>query len=122
MPTVDVEKKVLLTIWLLAKLETFLACGDRFGVSRSSAHYIFKQIVVILSSLVDEYIIWPNQRQCEETARIFEERSGIPNVIGAIDGTHIFIKQPVGNSIDYYNRYQCHSVVLQVVCNANKKL
>ncbi|KAJ8930821.1 hypothetical protein NQ314_016353 [Rhamnusium bicolor] len=54
--------------------------------------------------------------------QIFRGRSrGIPNVIGAIDGTDIFIKQPFGNAVDYYNRYQSHSVILQAVCDANKK-
>ncbi|XP_073971487.1 uncharacterized protein [Rhodnius prolixus] len=37
--------------------------------------------------------------------KVFEERSyGISNVIGAIDGCHIPIKQPVRNAIDFYNR------------------
>lgn len=42
-------------------------------------------------------------------------------MIGAIDGCHIYIKQPVGNTVDYYNRHQSHSVILQGVCDARKR-
>ena len=37
----------------------------------------------------------------------------IPGIIGAIDGSHIPIKQPPGNSQDFYNRKQFHSIILQ---------
>jgi len=38
----------LLTIWLLAHPETFLAAGDRIGVARSTAHDIFKETIKVL--------------------------------------------------------------------------
>ncbi|XP_055843575.1 putative nuclease HARBI1 [Episyrphus balteatus] len=49
----------------------------------------------------------------------FREKSGgrIPGIIGAIDGCHIQIKQPLRNPIDYYNRKNSHSDILQVVCD-----
>ncbi|XP_018398475.1 PREDICTED: putative nuclease HARBI1 [Cyphomyrmex costatus] len=53
---------------------------------------------------------------------IFEERShGISNVIGAIDGCHIPIKQPVKNATDFFNRKQFHSIILQGVCDHSKR-
>lgn len=42
--------------------------------------------------------------------------TGFPGVIGLIDGTHIAIKQPMHNAVDFYNRKEYHSVILQGVC------
>ncbi|XP_025267615.1 protein ALP1-like [Camponotus floridanus] len=47
--------------------------------------------------------------------------SCIPGIIGAIDGTHIAIKAPQHNFVDYYNRNNYHSVILQAVCNDRKE-
>lgn len=46
---------------------------------------------------------------------------GIPGIIGAIDGTHIAIKAPPHNSVDYYNRNNYHSVILQAACNDKRE-
>lgn len=37
--------------------------------------------------------------------------------MGAIDGTHIPIKQPTNNAIDFFNRKNTHSVILQGICD-----
>ncbi|KAI4471954.1 hypothetical protein MML48_1g17594 [Holotrichia oblita] len=46
-----------------------------------------------------------------------EHRYGFPGVVGLIDGCHITIKQPTHNAIDFYNRKDYHSVILQGVCD-----
>lgn len=45
-----IEKKVLFTIWILSRPDTFLAAGDRFNIPTSSGHNIFKEIVDILAT------------------------------------------------------------------------
>lgn len=57
------EKKVLFTIWVLAKPESFLAAGDRFGLARSTAHMIFKEIVDIIRQMMPQLIYWPISHQ-----------------------------------------------------------
>lgn len=47
--------------------------------------------------------------------------TGIPGIVGAIDGCHIPIKAPPHNAIDYYNRNNIHSIILQGVCNDKKQ-
>lgn len=112
------KKKVMFSIWILAKPESFLAAGDRFGLAKSTAYYIFSEIVEILAGLLPDYVSWPDRRSCQETERIFRRRShGFPGVIGAIDGCHIPIKAPKNNPIDFYNRNKVHSIILQGVCN-----
>jgi len=58
------RKKILFTIWILAKQESYLAAGDRFGLAKSTGHNIIKDIVNILIQLMPNYIVWPNRQSC----------------------------------------------------------
>lgn len=51
----SLRKKVLFTIWLLSRPVIFLAAGDRFNISTSSGHNIFKKIVGVLADLMPQY-------------------------------------------------------------------
>ena len=45
----------------------------------------------------------------------FETERGFPQVVGAIDGTHIPIICPQERGSDYYNRKGYYSVIMQAV-------
>ena len=49
----------------------------------------------------------------------FQLWSALPNVVGAIDGTHVRIKTPVENGPDYFSRYQDHDIEVQGVVDGN---
>ena len=53
--------------------------------------------------------------------RKMENVAGLPNVVGAIDGSHISIKAPHVNHEDYFNRKQNYSMNLQGVVDADGK-
>jgi hypothetical protein len=54
----------------------------------------------------------------ERCARAFFRRSGIPSIIGAIDGSHIRVAPPKRHQKSYYNRKKFYSVILSAVCDA----
>ncbi|KAB0790770.1 hypothetical protein PPYR_15480 [Photinus pyralis] len=113
---IPLEKKRMFSIWILAKPETFLAAGDRFGLARSTAHGVFKEIIFLILEMMPQFITWPQNN--EHTINVFYERSGgFPEVVGAIYGCHIPVKQPPYNAQDYYNRKQFHSIILQGICD-----
>lgn len=60
---INFEKKVLFTVWTLAKLESFLAVEDRFGIARSIAHGIFKHTVSAMVNLLPPYVRFPNEQE-----------------------------------------------------------
>ncbi|XP_066581906.1 putative nuclease HARBI1 [Prorops nasuta] len=117
-----IKKKLLFTIWLISKQESFLAVGDRFNIAPSSGHNIFKEIVAVLVDLMPQFIKWPDSNRRKILSNVcvcvFKNRiNGFPNVIGGIDGCHIACKQPIKNAVDFYNRKGFHSIILQGICD-----
>ena len=49
----------------------------------------------------------------------FFQRWQFTHCARAIDGTHIQILAPKDNPLDYWNREQCHSVVMQALVDIN---
>ena len=63
-------------------------------------------------------IIFPSSiEELKEATNRFENKFGIPQVIGCIDGTHIPIKKPLENSHDYYCYKQFFSLNYQAICD-----
>ncbi|XP_059928879.1 putative nuclease HARBI1 [Gadus macrocephalus] len=54
-----------------------------------------------------------------EIKRQFAAMSDFPNVIGAIDCTHIAIRAPSEHEFAYVNRKHVHTINVQVVCDAH---
>ncbi|XP_066596578.1 putative nuclease HARBI1 [Prorops nasuta] len=84
------KTQLLLTLWRLGTPDSFRSICERFGPS-------------------NEYL--------EEVMNGFENSSGFPRVIGAIDGTHINIPAPKDNHASYVNRKGHHSIQLQAICD-----
>eukprot|EP01018_Ginkgo_biloba_P024317 Gb_26981 [translate_table: standard] len=83
----------------------------------SSAHYVVKEFVQDVNKVLVHHISWMDM-----VIKRFYDKSGLPNCCGAIDATHITITKPYGvDGVDYYNRKQSYSVVLQGVCDTDRR-
>ena len=68
---------------------------------------------------MNEFISFPvEENEVRETISKFKEKVNFPQVVGAIDGTHVEIKAPLVNPADYFNRKQKYSVVTQAVVDS----
>ncbi|KAL9976574.1 hypothetical protein ACROYT_G013894 [Oculina patagonica] len=76
----------------------------------------------VLNELKDEYIRFPETpaetAACIET---FENLSLLPNIVGAIDGTHVKIAVPKNSAVDYFSRFQQHDSSIQAVADGTLK-
>ncbi|KAJ3641416.1 hypothetical protein Zmor_027925 [Zophobas morio] len=66
--------------------------------------------------LKKKYIFWPKTE--DEYRAIKDGFKGYPNVIGAVDGTHIKLKVPANQHDSYIDRHQTYSINLMGICNA----
>lgn len=92
----------------------------RNGLSETSTLRCIRLFTAsVVKRLTPELIKFPDTiAGFERCARAFEARSGIPGIIGAIDGSHIRIAPPKRDQKSYYNRKSFYSVILSAVCDA----
>ncbi|XP_071632125.1 uncharacterized protein [Temnothorax longispinosus] len=116
-PMISSHKQCLLALWRLATPDSLRSIFDRFDVGRSTALYVTRRVINAIIDLAPNVIKWPTNERVNEIWAGFENASGFPKVIGAIDGTHITIPAPTDNSAAYVNRKGRHSIQLQAICD-----
>ncbi len=74
-----------------------------------------------LCALKGRYIKFPEILPDVIHWETFEEITYLPNVVGAIDGTHIHIQAPPVSAVIYLSCYQQHDKVVQAVVDGTKR-
>ncbi|KMQ82932.1 nuclease harbi1 [Lasius niger] len=106
----------MIALWKMATMDLYRSICDRFNVGRATALRAVRRVTRALFKVAHQFISWPSNEQAQTIMHKFEENR-FPNVIGAIDGTHIRIEAPTQNAMDYINRKGYHSIQLRVVCD-----
>ncbi|KAK3896208.1 hypothetical protein Pcinc_000130 [Petrolisthes cinctipes] len=70
------------------------------------------------TAILKRFIKFPQIQQLQQKKEQFREVAGFPEVVGAIDGTHIRIVKPSEFEVEYVNRKRYHSINEQVVFDA----
>jgi len=82
----------------------YRSVSDRFDISKSMLPDSMRRVVAALNNLAERFIKWPVSDRLNEVKYRFSEIGSLPNVIEAIDGTHILIPAPKINPIIYKRR------------------
>ena len=110
-------------MWRITTGNSFRSCGLQFGYGKSTAKGICEEFKKALARKKDQFMQFPVTREdIQNSIDEFEEKYGIPQIVGVIDGCHIEINAPPRNHEDYFNRKQHYSVVLQTIVDSNLKL
>lgn len=106
----------------MAHGNSYLTIGPNLNVGKSTVIEAVQGVAGALYELRDDHIKFP-ETSVELNASIqpFEELSALPNIVGAIDGSHVRIKTPSDSGADYFNRYLQHNFIIQAVINGKKK-
>ena len=113
---IPVEKRVAIALWCLATPAEYRTIAHLFGVARCTVCIIVKDVCkAIVSVLQPRYISFPHGDALQAVVDGFEHTWGVPQCVGAIDGTHIPVLRPKNNHTDYYNRKGWYSVILHGV-------
>lgn len=92
-----------------------------FGISTTSVHRYLDEVTSLIDSYRDTVIRWPdNERAWSEVATGFKAIAGVPNVVGAIDGSLIDIKR-ITNYQGFYSRKMTVAVNVQGVVDHKKR-
>ena len=119
---VPIEKRVDAGLWRLSTGNSFGTISTVFGIGKSTVIKLVNELISELVRMSPEFIKFP-KTTLETGAKIrsFRDFTGckIPQVLGAIDGTHIEIWAPFSDSkVDYFNRKQKFTVNTQAVIGA----
>ncbi|KAK7926068.1 hypothetical protein WMY93_008378 [Mugilogobius chulae] len=120
--TLPVELRVGVCLWRLATNLEYRSISHLFGVGISTACTVTQQVVTAINRVMRHlYIKTPSEAELRVIVQGFRERWKLPQVAGAIDGTHIGIIAPAEEPADYYNRKNFYSVILQAVVDHRMK-
>ncbi|CAI7770447.1 unnamed protein product [Closterium sp. NIES-54] len=90
-----------------------------FGTPKTILHKIVDAFLLHFPrQLIRTWVRFPTHDEMEDMAADFKAVRGLPNIIGAIDGTHIEIKGLENHRQEYYNRKSIYSTQLQVTCDS----
>nr|XP_023674813.1 putative nuclease HARBI1 isoform X1 [Paramormyrops kingsleyae]XP_023674815.1 putative nuclease HARBI1 isoform X1 [Paramormyrops kingsleyae] len=120
---VPVQLQVLTTLGFLATGTYQRELADRSGISQPTMSSFIPQVVAGINRLSRQHIKFPCGADVQANIKTqFAAVSRFPNVIGAIDCTHIAIKAPSENEATFLNKTQFHSINVQLICDANMVL
>lgn len=115
---VPLTKQVAIALWKFATGSEYQTIAHLFGVGRTTVWKCVQDFCAATETLlVPEQIRIPDESTFSEMAASNECRWGLPQCVGAIDGSHIPIIAPT----DYFNRKGWHSIILQAVVDGRGK-
>ena len=94
-----------MTLYHLSDEGRLRKIANAFDLGKSTVSHIIRHVCkAITVHLMSKYIKMPRTGEVvEESVSKFYSKHGFPQCIGAIDGTHLAIKQPSENTADYIN-------------------
>ncbi|KAJ1138760.1 hypothetical protein NDU88_005141 [Pleurodeles waltl] len=90
------------------------------GMSQPMFSNVLSRVLSALLKHVRSYIVFPQVEDLATVKGDFYALGHIPNIIGAIDGTHVALVPPHRSEQVYRNRKSYHSMNLQMVCLADQ--
>lgn len=101
----SVEKQVAVALYKLASTAEYRVVGNIMGIHKSTVKKCLYRVVRAINKIMlRNYIYLPDEDEAKFITQSFEEKCGIPQIIGSIDGTHIEIIPPSEGRRDFMNR------------------
>ncbi|XP_045118007.1 putative nuclease HARBI1 [Portunus trituberculatus] len=115
------EMQVIITLRYLATGKMQQCSADDLGPSQQTISRVISDTLEALSdnAILSLFIRFPvTQLETQRRKEEFLQIAGFPEVIGAIDGTHVRIVAPSEYEAEFVNRKRYHSINVQFVFDA----
>ncbi|XP_064482741.1 uncharacterized protein LOC135395483 [Ornithodoros turicata] len=104
-PPIPVDKRVAIAVYKIASCAEHRIVANQFGVHKSTVKkFVYLFCVTVKRHLAKKYIKMPSAQEATRIAERFEEKCHLPQIFGAIDGTHVPITAPKKGYRDFTNR------------------
>jgi len=118
-----VDTQVLAALQFYATGSFQWLIGRSCRLSQSSVSAAVSNVTEALVRRASNFIRFPTDQPTLLNNKLaFHRVAGFPNVIAAIDCTHIAIKAPSANEEAFVNRKGVHTINVQAACDADMKL
>jgi hypothetical protein len=119
--TIPVDKRIGCALYTLGSSSELRTISHLFGIGKSTTGEILREFCsVLVDMFFHRFIKFPKSSQeIQETMNGFYDKCSYPMCVGALDGTHIAIKPPLGYEIDYYNYKKHHSITMLAAVNSD---
>ncbi|XP_041039649.1 putative nuclease HARBI1 isoform X2 [Carcharodon carcharias] len=119
--TVPMKVTIALNFFACGSLQS--DTGDMCNISQSAARTCIHQVTEAIFRRASDFIHFDmSPVRMKERSLAFYEIAGFPEVIGAIDGTHVPLKPPKDQPVSFVNRKGFHSLNVMIVCDAQMKI
>ncbi|KAL1472499.1 hypothetical protein MTO96_022953 [Rhipicephalus appendiculatus] len=116
------EEHILAFLWYAGNKATFRSVAQLFGMAESTLHGVVDRVEDFLEAVAPLYLKMPRtEEEKQQTSACFEAVSGFPNVLGAMDGTHIRTRCPNKKvKASFVDRHDTPTCTLQGIRNADR--
>lgn len=115
------EPKLCFYIFLsfISNIEPLTPIASRFDISISSTFRVIRRVIAWILTKLNQAIRWPqNYNDVRVISDNFQTKTGISNILGVIDCTHVRIEKPK-NAREYCNPKGYFSIILQATIDAH---
>ncbi|XP_068565314.1 putative nuclease HARBI1 [Cebidichthys violaceus] len=115
-----VPQMVCVVLRFFASGSFLYSIGDAENFNKGAVCRAIRDVYLALKSVVHIFVTFPGHRRLCYIKEGVYKIAAFPNVIGALDCTHVRIKRPSGvNEGDFVNRKSFHSINVQMICDAD---
>ncbi|KAJ1139163.1 hypothetical protein NDU88_005540 [Pleurodeles waltl] len=112
--------QVLSVLHFLASGSFHTTVAMASGMSQPMFSNVLSRVLSALLKHMRSYIVFPQLEDLPTVKGDFYAQGYIPNIVGAIDGTHVAFVPPWRNEQVYRNRKSYHAMNVQMVCLADQ--
>lgn len=120
---IDVGLRVAITLRFLATGNSYKSIGYAFRVAPNTISELVPETCrAIITAYGHEVMKLPETPEdWKKVAQVFEDCWNLPHAVGAIDGKHVRIRNPVFAGSHYYNYKSFYSMILMALVDADYK-